>query len=147
MIAVTVCDPLRDFEPDQASDAAQRDALLDDQLSVDEPPAFTVAGFALMETVGGGTTVTVTLRVVLPDEPAHSSVKVVVVTSGTVTSEPARGFSPTHPPRALQVVAPDEVQVSVDCPLIGIEPGERDKLTEGAAQLTCANANAARLTR
>ncbi len=147
MIAVNVCDPLRDFEPDQAPDAVQRDALLEDQLRVVEPPAFTVAGSALIETVGGGTTVTVTLRVVLPDEPVHSSVKVVVVTSGTVSSEPASGFSPTQPPRALQVVAPKEVQVSVDCPLIGIELGERDKLTEGAAQLAWANTNAARLTR
>lgn len=144
---LSVCVPLRDFEPVHPPDAVHFEALVEDQLRVVEPPELTVAGFALIVTVGGGTTVTVTLRVVLPDGPVHSSVKVVVVISGTVCSEPDSGFSPTQPPRAVHDVAPDEVQLSVACPLIGIELGERVRETVGAAQLACANASAAMLRR
>jgi hypothetical protein len=40
--------------PDQATVAAQFEALLDDQVSSVEPPAVTVLGAALTETVGVG---------------------------------------------------------------------------------------------
>jgi hypothetical protein len=61
--------------PDQAPDAVQLEALLEDQVSRVEPPAATVVGAALSETVGAGGggafTLTVTDRVVLPPVPVQ----------------------------------------------------------------------------
>ena len=44
--------PLVDSVPDQPPEAVQLVAFVEDQLSIEEPPAFTVAGFALRLTVG-----------------------------------------------------------------------------------------------
>jgi hypothetical protein len=60
--------------PDQPPDAVQLLALLEDQLSVDDPPGFTVVGLALRPTVGGGETLTVTDWLALPPAPLQVSV-------------------------------------------------------------------------
>ena len=61
--------------PDQPPDAVQLVALLEDQLSVAEPPLLMLAGLALRLTAGAGVeTLIVTDWPVLPPEPAQVSV-------------------------------------------------------------------------
>ena len=55
--------------PDHAPEATQEVASVDDQVSVEEPPLVTIVGFAASDTVGTGTTVTVTEVLALPPEP------------------------------------------------------------------------------
>jgi len=45
------CEPLVALVPDQAPEAMQEVALVDDQVSEEVPPALTVLGLAAMETV------------------------------------------------------------------------------------------------
>lgn len=52
--------PLVGSPPDQPPLAVQLLALVEDQLSVAEPPLLTLAGLALKLTVGGAATLTVT---------------------------------------------------------------------------------------
>ena len=67
------CDPLADLAPDQAPEAVQAVALLD-QLSVDAPPGLTVLGLALRLTNGAKPgTVTVADCVAEPLAPVHVS--------------------------------------------------------------------------
>ncbi len=78
------------LDPDQAPDAAQEVALVDDQVNTDVVPVLTVDGLALMETVGagggGGVPATVTLAVceMPPPTPVHVKEKLLVVVSGPV---------------------------------------------------------------
>lgn len=64
--------------PDQPPEAAQELALVEDQLSVDDPPLVTDVGFAASETVGTGggggvpDTVTVADALALPPEPVQA---------------------------------------------------------------------------
>jgi hypothetical protein len=60
--------------PDQPPDAVQLLALLEDQLSVADPPLLTVVGLALRLTVGRAATLTVTDRLALPPGPLQVSV-------------------------------------------------------------------------
>ncbi len=55
--------------PDHAPEAVHEAALVDDQVSVEDPPLATDAGFAVSDTVGTGNTVTVTEALALPPEP------------------------------------------------------------------------------
>ena len=55
------CDPLMALGPDQAPDAVQEVALLDDQVSVDAPPLLIVLGLALKLKVTVGFELTVTV--------------------------------------------------------------------------------------
>jgi hypothetical protein len=68
--------PLVSLLPDQPPEAVQPVAFVEDQLSVEPEPLFTVAGFALRVTVGfaGADTLTVTDRVALPPGPLQVSV-------------------------------------------------------------------------
>ena len=67
--------PLVGSFPDQPPDAVQPDALLEDQLSVADPPLLTVVGLALRLTAGAGLeTLTVTDWLVLPPGPLQVSV-------------------------------------------------------------------------
>ncbi len=62
--------------PDQAPLAVQDVALLELQVNVDEPPDWTLVGFAARLTVGGGGAVTVTVALweALPPGPVQVSV-------------------------------------------------------------------------
>jgi hypothetical protein len=72
--APVLCDPVVGFEPDQAPEAAQEVAWLEDQFSVDAPPLATVLGLTDKLTVGvGAVTVTVTDCVALPPLPVQVS--------------------------------------------------------------------------
>jgi hypothetical protein len=61
--------------PDQAPEAEQEVALVEDQVSVEDPPLVTVVGFAASDTVGTGggggvpCTVTVADALALPVDP------------------------------------------------------------------------------
>ena len=55
--------------PDHAPEATQEAASVDDQVRMEEPPLVTIVGFAASDTVGTGTTATVTEVLALPPEP------------------------------------------------------------------------------
>ena len=58
--------------PDQAPEAVQMSAFVEDQVSVEDPPLTTDGGLAASDTVGaGGNTVTVTVALALPPEPVQ----------------------------------------------------------------------------
>jgi hypothetical protein len=56
-----VCDPLMALAPDQAPEAEQEVALVDDQVKVELLPLVTVLGLAAMVTVAVGFGLTVTV--------------------------------------------------------------------------------------
>ena len=63
--------------PDQAPEAVQELAYVEDQVSVEDPPFATDGGFAVSDTVGVGggggvsNTVTVAVALALPPEPVQ----------------------------------------------------------------------------
>jgi len=71
------CEPLVALAPDHAPDAVQVSALVDDQVSVEDPPLATEVGFTASDTVGarggGGVpeTVTVAEALVIPPAPVQ----------------------------------------------------------------------------
>jgi hypothetical protein len=69
------CDPLNALLPDQAPEAVQAVALVDDQVSVDPLPLATVLGLALKLTVAVGCALTVTVAdwAALPPAPVQVS--------------------------------------------------------------------------
>ena len=108
--------PLVGSLPDQPAEAVQLLALLDDQLSIADPPLLTVVGFALSPTVGGSETVTVTDLLALPPGPLHISVKVVVALSAPVLTLPFGDSLPDQPPEAVQPLALLDDQLSIAAP-------------------------------
>ena len=111
------CEPLNPLVPLQPPDAAQDVALVLDQVSVAEPPEFTLLGVALSVTVGAApATVTVTDCVADPPDPLQVNSYSVVLVRVPVDTVPLVGMLPCHPPAALQLFASDEVQVSVELP-------------------------------
>ncbi len=68
------CEPLTALGPDQAPEAVQAVALLDDHVKLAVPPLVIVLGLAARETVGaGGVTETVVACVALPPAPVQVS--------------------------------------------------------------------------
>ena len=58
--------------PDQAPEAVQELAFVEDQVSVEDPPLATDGGLAASDTAGAaGNTVTVTVALALPPEPVQ----------------------------------------------------------------------------
>jgi len=113
--------PLVGSFPDQPADAVQLLALLDDQLSIADPPLLTVVGLALRPTVGGAETLTVTDWLALPPGPLQASVKVVVALNAPVLALPLVGSLPDQPPEAVQLLALVEDQLSIaDPPLLTV---------------------------
>jgi hypothetical protein len=95
--------------------------LLDDQLSIADPPLLTVVGLALRPTVGGAETLIVTDWLALPPRPLQASVKVVVALSAPVLALPLVGSLPDQPPEAVQLLALVEDQLSIaDPPLLTV---------------------------
>lgn len=69
-----VCDPFSALLPDQAPEAVQEVALVDDQLNAEALPRATVLGLAVKVTVGAGAvTETVADCVALPEAPVQVS--------------------------------------------------------------------------
>ena len=72
MSAAVVSLPEVALSPDQAPEAVQESAFVEDQVSVEDPPLATDAGLAASDTVGaGGNTVTATVALALPPEPVQ----------------------------------------------------------------------------
>jgi hypothetical protein len=125
------CEPLNPLVPLQPPDAAQDVALVLDQVSVAEPPEFTLLGVALSLTVGAaGATVTVTDCVADPPDPLQVNSYSVVLVKVPVDTVPLVGMLPCHPPAALQLFASDEVQVSVELPPLITVVGVAVSVTE-----------------
>ena len=125
------CEPLNPLVPLQPPDAAQDVALVLDQVSVAEPPEFTLLGVALSVTVGAaGATVTVTDCVADPPDPLQVNSYSVVLVKVPVDTVPLVGMLPCHPPAALQLFASDEVQVSVELPPLITVVGVAVSVTE-----------------
>jgi hypothetical protein len=112
--------PLVGWLPDQPPEAVQLLALLEDQLSVADPPLLTVVELALRLSAGAGVeTLTVTDWLALPPDPLQVSVKVVVLLRPPVLALPLVGSFPDQPPDAVQLVALVEDQLSIaDPPLL-----------------------------
>jgi hypothetical protein len=67
---LTACEPEVAFAPDHPPEAVHEPALVDDQLSVDDPPELMLAGDAERDTLGtGDVTVTRTLVDATPPMP------------------------------------------------------------------------------
>jgi hypothetical protein len=71
MVAV-ISLPLTPRDPDQLPDAVQLVALVEDHVSVLAPPLITVAGLAVMLTVG--VTATFAVAAAMPPGPVHVNV-------------------------------------------------------------------------
>ncbi len=105
--------PVTDLLPLHPPLAEQVVAPDEFQERLDELPEVTEPGLAVIETDGGlgpAITVTITLLEVVPPAPVQLSVNVVFATSDPETCDPEVDLPPDHPPDALQVVAPVELQ-------------------------------------
>jgi len=92
--------------PDQAPDAVQEVALVDDQTTDAPLPLVIELGLALKLTVGAGAlTETVADCAALPPVPVQVRVKVALAVSAPVDCEPLRPLAPDQAPEALQAVA------------------------------------------
>ena len=114
--------------------AVQAFALAVVQFSVVEPPLVTVVGVAVsvIDGAAAGVTVTATDCVADPPAPVQISVKVELAVSPLRGSEPLTALDPLQPPLAVQLVAFDELQVSVvDPPLVTVV-GAAVSVTDGA---------------
>jgi hypothetical protein len=115
--------------PDHALEARQEAALVDDQVSVEDPPLATDVGFAASDTVGAGggggipDTVTPAEAFAIPPEPVQVREKVLLVVSGAVDWLPEVALAPDHAPEAEQEVASVEDQVSIEDPLLATDAG------------------------
>jgi hypothetical protein len=112
--------------PVQAPEAVQEVALVDDQVSVDDPPLATDVGFAENDTVGaGGVTVTVADALAAPPDPVQVRANVLVTVSGPVDWPLLldSALLPDHAPEAVQEVALLDDQVSVEDPPLATDAG------------------------
>jgi hypothetical protein len=128
------CEPLRPLEPLQPPDAVQAVALLLDQVSAEEAPAFTVLGVAVSVTVGALLeTVTVADCVADPPGPVQFSSYSVLLVKVPVDIVPLLGTLPCQPPEAVQAVAPGDLHVRVELPPLPTVVGAAVNVTEAAA--------------
>ncbi len=121
--------------PDHAPVARHEVALVDDHVSVEDPPLATDVGFAASDTVGAGATVTVADALAVPPVPVQERVNVLVTVSGPVDCPVLleSGLLPDHAPEARQEpVALVDAQVSVEDPPLAIVVGFAASDTVGA---------------
>lgn len=105
--------------PAEAPPAVHEVALVEDQVRVLEPPAFTVDGLALNDTlgIGGGATDTVTDLLAPPPAPVHVRTKVLVAVRLLRTWLPDVALVPDQSPEATQESAFVDDQLTVEEPL------------------------------
>jgi hypothetical protein len=129
--------------PDHAPEAVQEAALVDDQVSVDDPPLTTVVGFAASDTVGaGGVTVTVTEAFAVPPSPVQAMAKVPELVSTPLDWLPEIALVPDHAPEAVQELASVDDQVRVEDPPLTTEAGFAASDTVGTGAVTVTPADA-----
>jgi hypothetical protein len=121
------------LEPLQPPDAVQAVALVLDQVSMEEAPAFTVLGAAVSVTIGAlPETVTVADCAADPPGPVQVSSYSVLLVRVPVDMVPLVGKVPCQPPEAVQAVAPADFQVRVElAPLLTVV-GAAVKVTDAA---------------
>jgi hypothetical protein len=112
------CEPAVDLAPLHAPLAVQLVALVDDHVSMLVPPAATLVGLAVNETVIGGNelaTATEADWVIEPPAPTQLRLKVLFATNPVIAWLPEVTLSPDHEPLAVQLVAfvDDHVKVLV----------------------------------
>jgi hypothetical protein len=131
-------EPVRALAPDQAPEAVHEVALLEDHVSVEEPPLVIVLGLALKLTVAEGFELTVTVAVcaAVPPAPLQVSVYVEVLVSAPVDCVPAIPLAPDQAPEATQEVAFVDDQVSVALLPLFTALGPALNVTVGADALT-----------
>lgn len=123
------------MEPLQAPDAVQELALLLDQVSVEALPAFTVVGAALSVTIGAlPDTVTVADCVADPPPPVQVNSNSVVLVRAPVDQVPLVGTLPCQPPEAVQALASEDFQVSVELPPLLTVVGAAANVTDGTGR-------------
>lgn len=129
--------PLIALVPDQAPEAVQEVALVEDQLNVEVPPLETLVGLALSETLGAAAdTVTVADCVADPPAPVQVSMYLVVAFSAAVLFEPLIASDPLQPPEAVHAVALVADQLNIDAaPLLSVL-GLAVSVTAGAGLVT-----------
>ena len=131
------CEPLVALVPDQAPEAVQAVALVDDQLIVETLPLVIELGLAPSVTVGADAlTDTVADCTALPPAPVHVSVYVALALSAPVDCEPLTALVPDQAPDAVQEVAFADDQVSVALAPLAIALGPTLKLTVGVGAFT-----------
>ena len=131
------CEPLTLLAPDQAPEAVQEVALVDDHVSVALAPLVIALGPTLKLTVGSGAlTETVADWAALPPGPVQVNVYVAFAVSAPVVCEPFTGSLPDQPPDAVQAVALADDQVRVELLAEAIELGLALILTVGAGEVT-----------
>jgi hypothetical protein len=109
------CAPLTALVPDQAPDAEQVVALVADQLNVELLPLATVLGLAASVTAGADElTDTIADWSALPPAPVQESMYVALAVNAPVCCEPLMLMDPDQAPDAVQEVALDVDQLSVD---------------------------------
>jgi hypothetical protein len=118
--------------PDQAPEAVQEVALVEVQFSVELPPLATLAGLALIDTVGAGVTVTVADCVAGPPLPVQVRVNLVVAVSAAVFAEPLVDSAPLQPPEAVHEVALVADQVSAEAAPLATVLGLAVRVMAGA---------------
>jgi hypothetical protein len=130
-------EPLIALVPDQAPEAVQEVALLEDQLNVALPPLETLVGLALSETLGAAAdTVTVADCVADPPAPVQVSMYLVVPVSAAVLFEPVIASDPLQPPEAVHAVALVEDQFNIDAAPLLTVLGFAVSVTAGAGLVT-----------
>jgi hypothetical protein len=129
--------PLIALVPDQAPEAVQEVALVEDQLNVELPPLETLVGLALSEMLGAAAdTVTVADCVADPPAPVQVSMYLVAAVSAAVLFEPLIASDPLQPPEAVHAVALVADQLNIDAaPLLSVL-GFAVSVTAGAGLVT-----------
>jgi hypothetical protein len=111
--APVLCEPLMASAPLQSPPAVHAVESVEVHVKVEDAPAATEAGLALICTVGSGLTVTVTVAgALVPPAPLHVTVKLPVPDMAPVLWVPLVASVPLHAPDAAQEVALLEDQVS-----------------------------------
>jgi hypothetical protein len=140
-------EPFTGWLPDQAPEAVQAVALVEDHVKVELPPLATVLGLALRVTVAVffGLTVTVVDCTALPPVPLQVNVYVELAERAPVDCEPLMDLLPEHAPEAVHEVAfvADHVRVEL-LPLI-TELGLAPNVIVGAGDFTDTLADCAAL--
>jgi hypothetical protein len=123
--------------PDQAPEALQAVALVEDQLKVALLPLVSELGAACKLTVGAGAlTETVADCAADPPGPVQVSVYVEEAVRVPVDCEPFTALVPDQAPEAVQAVAFAEDQLSIALAPLAIALGPTLKLTVGVGDLT-----------
>ncbi len=137
MSAPVDCEPLTALLPDQAPEAVQEVALVDDQLSVELVPLVIALGPTLRLTVGAGdVTVTVADCAAPPPGPVQVNVYAALAVSTPVDCEPLSASLPDQAPEAEQDVAFVADQVSVELVPLVMVLGLALSLTVAAGGVT-----------